>query len=240
MTEDRQVKGGTVPVRLASLNFEYEGHFIVPSFDLTTRRPELLRALHNEFRSLYSIDTEDVQVSDGSQLSDVRISVDLFGGNAAVEVSAEKLRMVFKHLPDRNFLSSLCQDCITSATRAIVDTLPESALGMVSIDVTLHLDSGNVASRYLLNRVARTDSFDFSGFGDVSQYHDVKFEIEHEDEQWTTLCHAYADISDEFSLILSCYTLYGKDGEFLDLEVQIGHVDNMIRTLLSQMGISLQ
>ena len=86
MTEDRQVKGDTIPVHLASMNFEYEVNFIVPSFDLTTRRPELLRALHKEFRPLYSFDAEDVQVSDGSRLSDGRISIRLFDGNATIFV----------------------------------------------------------------------------------------------------------------------------------------------------------
>ena len=120
MTEDSEVKGGAVPVHLASMNFEYEGHFIAPSFDMTTSRPELLKALHKEFRPLYSFDAADVQVSDGSRLSDGRISIRLFDGNATIEVTAEELRMVFNNLPEWNFLSHLCHKCITSATRAIV------------------------------------------------------------------------------------------------------------------------
>ena len=243
MTEDRQVKGGTIPVHVASMNFEYEVKFIVPSFDLTTHRPELLRALHKGFSSLYSFDAEDVQVSDGSRLSDGRISIRLFDGNATIEVTAEKLRMVFNNLPEWNFLPHLCQMCITSATQAIVDTMPESAMGTVAIDVTLHLNSSNVEpDRRLLNQVTRTNSFDFSGVGDVSQYHYVKFRIENDEEQWTTLFHADGDrdVADESSLILSCYTLYGEDGKFRDLEAQIGHVDKMIRALLPQIGMSLQ
>ena len=243
MTEDSEVKGGAVPVHLASMNFEYEGHFIAPSFDMTTSRPELLKALHKEFRPLYSFDAADVQVSDGSRLSDGRISIRLFDGNATIEVTAEKLRMVFNNLPEWNFLPHLCQMCITSATQAIVDTMPESAMGTVAIDVTLHLNSSNVEpDRRLLNRVTRTNSFDFSGFGDVSQYHDVKFRIENDEEQWTTLCHAYGDgdLADESSLTLSCYTLYGEDGKFRGLEAQIEHMDKMIRTLLPQFGMNLQ
>ena len=243
MTEDRQVKGGAVPVHLAFMNFEYEGHFIVPSFDLTTSRPELLRALHKEFRPLYSFDAEDVQVSDGSRLSDGRISISLFEGNATIEVTAEELRMVFNNLPEWNFLPHLCQKCITSANRAIVDTMPESAMGTVAIDVTLHLNSSNVEpDRPLLNRVTRTNSFDFSDLGDVSQYHDVKFRMENDDEQWATLFHVHGDgdLADESSLILSCCTLYGEDGKFRGLEAQIEHVDKMIRTLLPQIGMSLQ
>ena len=241
MTEDRQMKGGTVPVHLASMNFEYEVNFIVPSFDLTARRPELLRALHEGFEPLYSFDAEDVQVSDGSRLSDGRISISLFGGNAAIEVTAEELRMVFNNLPDWNYLPGLCQRCIASATRAIVDAMPESEMGMVAIDVTLRMNTDNVEpARHLLNRVARTGSFDFSGFGDVSQYHDVKFNIENEEEEWTTLFRAYGDLADESSLILSCFTLYEEDGKFRDLEAQVGHVEKMIRTLLPQIGVSLQ
>ena len=241
MTEDRQVGGGTVPVRLASMNFEYEMNFTAPSFDLTARRPELLRALHKGFDPRYSFGAEDVQVSDGSRLSDGRISISLFGGNAAIEVTAKEIRMVFNNLPDWNYLPGLCQSYIASAIQAVAEAMPGSEMGMVTIDVTLHMNTGNVEpARHLLNRVARTDSFDFSDFGDVSQSHDVKFEIENDEEQWTTLFYAYGDLSDEFSLILSCYTLYGKDGEFLDLEAQIGHVERMIRTLLPQIGMSLQ
>ena len=240
MTEDRQVKGGAVPVRLVSMNFEYEVNFTAPSFDLTARRPELLRALREVFEPLYSFDAEDVRVSDGSRLSDGRISISLFDGNAAVEVTAEEFRMVFNNLPDWSFLL-FCQKCITSASRAVVDAIPESAKGLVAIDVTLHLNSGNVEpARRLLNRVARTDSFDFSGFGDVSQYHDVKFSIENEEEKWTTLFRADGDLADESSLILSCYALFGEDGGIRGLEAQFGHVDKMIRTLLPQIGMSLQ
>ena len=241
MTEDKQVKGGTVPVHLASMNFEYEVSFTAPLFDLTARCPELLRALHEGFESLYSFDAEDVQVSDGSRLSDGRISISLFGGNAAVEVTAEELRMVFNNLPNWNYLPGLCQRCIASATRAIVEAMPGSEMGMVAIDVTLRMNTGNVEpARHLLNRVVRTESFDFSGFGDVSQSHDVKFTVENDEEQWTALFYANGDLSDEFSLILRCYTLYGEDGKFLGLEAQVGHVDKMIRTLLPQIGMSLQ
>ena len=241
MTEGSQVKGGAVPVHLASMNFEYEGHFNAPSFDLTKRRPELLRALHKELRSLYSFDAEDVQVSDGSRLSDDRVSISLFEGNATIEVTADEFRMVFNNLPEWNFLPHLCQKCIASAARAIVDTMPESEIGAVTVDVTLHLNIGNVEpARHLLNRVALADSFDFSDLGVVSQYHDVKFEIENDEEQWMTLFRAYGDFSDESLLILSCYTLYGEDSEFRGLEAQIGHVDKMIRTLLPQFGMNLQ
>ncbi len=241
MTEDRKLRGGTVPVHLSSMNFEYEVSFTAPSFDLTVRRPELLRALHKGLESLNSFDADDVQVSDGSRLSDGRISISLFGGNAAIEVSAKELRMVFNDLPDWNYLPGLCQTCIGPAIRATAEALPGSEMDIAAIDVTLRMSTGNVEpTRHLLNRVARTESFIFSGFGDVSQFHDVKFEIENDEEQWTALFHVYGDFPDEFSLVLSCYTLYGEEGKFLDLEAQVGHVDKMIRTLLPQLGMSLQ
>ena len=235
MTEDGEVKGGTVPTRLASLDFEYEVTFSVPSFDLTARRPELLKAL----QEVFSFAAEDVQVSDGSRLSDGRTSISLFGDNATIEVTAKEFRMVFNNLSDWSYLS-FCKECITTASRAIVGAIPESATGLVAIDVTLHLNSGNVEpARSLLNRVARTDSFDFSGFGDVSQYHDVKFKIENEEEKWMTLFHAYEDFSYETLLILSCYTLYRKDGRIHGLEAQVGHIDKMIHSLLMQIGMEL-
>ena len=242
MTEDRQVKGGTVPVHLASMNFEYEVSFRAPLFDLTARRPELLRELHGRFEPPYSFGAEDVQVSDGSRLSDGRISISLFGGNAAIEITAKEFRMVFNDLPEWNYLSGFCQKCIASATRAIAEAMPESEMGMVAIDVTLHMNTGDVEpARHLLNRVARTESFDFSAFGDVSKSHDVKFVIENDEEQWMALFHAHGDLDDEPSLTLSCYTLYyGEDGKFLGLEAQVEHVDKMIRTLLPQIGMSLQ
>jgi hypothetical protein len=241
MTEHRQVKGGTVPVRLASMNFEYEVSFRAPLFDLTARRPELLRALHEGFEPPYSFDAEDVQVSDGRRLSDGRISISLFGGNAAIEITAEEFRMVFNDLPDWSYLPDLCQKWIASATRAIAGAMPGSEMGMVAIDVTLRMNTGNVEpARHLLNRVIKPESFDFSGYGDVSQSHDVKLKIENDEEQWTTLFHAYGDLDDEFSLTFSCYTLYGEDGKFHGLEAQVGHVDKMIHTLLPQIGMSLQ
>ena len=241
MTEGSQLKRGAVPVHLASVNFEYEGHFSAPSFDLTARRPELLRALHKELEPLYSFDAEDVQVSDGSRLSDGRISIGLFDGNATIEVTADEFRVVFNNLPEWNFLPHLCHRCTTSATRAIFDTMPESEIDAVAVDVTLYLNIGNVEpARHLLNRIARADSFDFSDLGTVSQYHDVKFAIENDEEQWMTLFRAYGDPADEFLLMLSCYTLYGEDGKFRDLEAQIGHVDKMIRSLLPQFGMDLQ
>ena len=233
--------GGTVAVHLASMNFEYEVNFTAPSFDFTARRPELLRALHEGFASLYSFDAEDIQVSDGIRLSDSRLSISLFGGNAAIEVTAERLRMVFNHLPDWYYLPGLCQTCIASAAQAIVEAMPGSEMGPVAIDVTLHMNTGAAEpARHLLNRIARTDSFDFSDFGDVSQYHDVKFKIENEEEGWLTFFHAYGDFSDESSLILSCYVLYGENRHIRGLEAQIGHVDKMIRMLLPQIGMSLQ
>ena len=240
MTEDGQMENGTVPVRLASMDFEYEVSFAAPSFDLTVRRPELLRALHEGFEPLYSFDAKDVQVSDGSRLSDDRISINLFDDNATIEVTAKEFRMMFSNLPGWRSLP-FCQKCITSTIRAVAEAMPGSEMGMVAIDVTLRMNTGNgEPARHLLNRVARTGSFDFSEYGGVSQYHDVKFEIENEEEGWMTRFHAYGDFSDESSLILSCYVLYWKNGHIRGLEAQTGHVDKMIRTLLPQIGMSLQ
>ena len=241
MTDDRQVKGGMVPVHLASMDFEYEVNFATPSFDLTARRPEVLRALHKEFETLHSFDAEDVQVSDGNRLSDGRISISLFGGNATIEITAEEFRVVFNNLPGWDYLPGLCQRCVESATRAIVEAMPGSELGIVAIDVALRMNTGKVESaQYLLNRIARAESFDFSGFGDVTHSHDVKFTIQNDEEQWIAGFYATGDHTDEFSLTLSCYTLYEEDGKFLGLEAQVGHVDKMIRTLLPQIGMSLQ
>ena len=240
MTEDQQVTNDTVPAHLAGMKFEYEGSFAVPSFDLMTRRPELLRALHKEFSDLYDITAEDVQVSDGSRLSDGRVSINLFSDNATIEVTPDEFRMVLDNLPGWNILQAVGRQCIESAIRAITDSIPEVSIDLVAIEVTLQINTGDEKpARHLLNRAARTTPFDFSGFGDVSQYHDVNFEIKNDEEQWTTLFRVRADLHDESMLILSCYTLYEEDGKHRDPAAQIEHVHRVIRTLLPQVGVSL-
>ena len=240
MTEGRQVTSDTAPAHLAGMKFEYEGSFAVPSFDLMTRRPELLRTLHEEFRDLYHIAAEDVQVSDGSRLSDGRVSIDLFSGNATIEVTPDEFRMVLDNLPGWNVLQAVGRRCIESAIRAITDSIPELSIDLATVEVTLQINAGDEKpARHLLNRAARTTPFDFSAFGDVSQYHDVNFEIENDEEQWTTLFRVRADLHDETLLVLSCYTLYEEDGKYRDPTAQIEHVHRVIRTLLPQIGVSL-
>ena len=79
----------------------------------------------------------------------------------------------------------------------------------------------------LQQRGARSTSVEsspgpFIRFLDVSQYHYVKFRIENDEEQYNPFpCRRRPRFADESSLILSCYTLYGEDGKFRDLEAQI-------------------
>lgn len=241
MVNKKRAKKTSVSGRLVSMTTEYNVRLGSSSFDLPERRSELLRALREVFRGMYLIDAEDVAVRDGSTLSDYRISVRLFNNMAQIDVSPETLTMKFQDLPGLDFLPTLCGGCILPTIETVFGVLSESDMGLVTIETTLNLELDVEHSvQAHLNKYTKKIPFDFSTFGRNMQNHDLKFDVESHDNSWIVFFHAYGEISQKFQLALSCHVLYDQNGEIRGLDKQTEHMVTLMKTLLPQIGVSLQ
>lgn len=95
MNVETRVHAPPVPGRLASMDLTFELHFAVPLFDLPERRADLLRALHDTLPEPFAFDTDDISLFQGDTLSEFRVSVSVFYGNAKMIFLLNQLKCHF-------------------------------------------------------------------------------------------------------------------------------------------------
>ena len=226
--------------RLASMDLTFELHFTVPLFDLPERRAELLRALHDALPGPFTFDSDDVELSQGSALSDFQVTVGVLYGNAKISISPELLGMSFSAL-SRMALLHPSRLVIESAYAAVNHATQNAEVNFSSIGAFLRVDLEQETSvRDHLNNVCQSRLFDFSGFGDTLQYHEIKFEMRDENDSWRISCHAHGELEQESRLGLSVFALYDEDGTLDGLENHTNHLERAVTDLLPQLGVSLQ
>ena len=239
MNVETRVHAPLVPGRLASMDLTFELHFTVPLFDLPERRADLLRALHDTLPEPFAFDTDDISLSQGDTLSEFRVSVSVFYGNAKIDISPESIEMLFLEMPRIEFLQ-LSRRVIESAQQAVTSFSRDAEIAFTSIGVFLRVDLDQECSaRDHLNNVCQSRPLDFSGFGNTLQHHEIQFDVRDVDDSWSVSCHARGDLKQESRLNVSFFAIYDEDGRIDGLENQINHLERLVTGLLPQIGVNM-
>ena len=239
MNVETRVHAPPVPGRLASMDLTFELHFTVPLFDLPERRADLLRALHDTLPEPFAFDTDDISLSQGDTLSEFRVSVSVFYGNAKIDISPESIEMSFFEMPRIEFLQP-SRRVIESAQQAVTKFSRDVEITFTSINVFLRVDlDQEYSARDHLNNVCQQPPFDFSGFGNTLQHHEIQFDVRDEDDSWSVSCHARGDLKQESRLNVSFFAIYDEDGRIDGLEDKTNHLERLVTDLLPQIGVNM-
>ena len=223
------------------MNVTYDVEFAAPSFDLAGNNAAVLRALYETIHPRYPIGTQNMQVAGGNLLSDVHVRVTLFNGSGVIDVSVDRMSLVFSNLKTKEDLAVL-RDCISLSEEALQASLPNVSVRAVTLKPTLFLELGGGngdAGAHLSRAMGSTIKLDQAVFGDAVSHPGVNFEVENSEEGWNAIFHAFRDRTRASSLILSCQAVYGTEGKVCGLENRTDHLEQLLKAFLDSIGVEM-
>ena len=224
------------------MNLTYDVEFVSPAFDLPTNNTGLLKALHGSIDPRFQIKTRDMHVTGGNLLSDVHVRIDLFGGNGAIDVSADGMSLVFNNVRTAVELKS-CQDCISLSEEALREALPTVRSRTVAIRPTLVLqatDNGTNVGAHLSRLFGSSIRLRLDTFGTTNQVPGVNIEVRNPGERWDALFHGFRDHQKASSFILNTHVTYHEDGAVRGLENRVGHLKRLLKAFLDGVDLELE
>ena len=224
------------------MNVTYDAEFASPAFDLSTNNTSVLRAIYETFLPQFRINSRDMHVTGGNVLSDVHVRASLFNGNGSIDISADKMSLVFNNLRTENeFLT--CQRCVLLGEEVLKKSLPAARIGMVAIKPTLflELDGGDKdVGAHLAQSAVPSIQLDLGEFGSAIQYPGLNVEVGNPQERWDALFHAFRDRMKPSSLILNCQAIYQEDGAVRGLENRVHHLKRLLWAFLDSAKLELE
>ena len=188
------------------MDLEYELHFRSPLFDLPARSVEMLQVLHAAVSPLTEPSSSDMQVLGGTWLSDLRIGMNLFGGKAWLNLTADQLTMRFNRMQQSDHLGE-CRTCIAACERALQAALPAAATRTAFIKATLSLrldGAGPSAGDHLARVAGEEPRVDLSGLGTATLQRAIALDIQNDEERWEAVFDAYRSKFDEAAMTATC------------------------------------
>lgn len=223
-------------------NLKYDVEFSAPSFDLPISNVNVLRAFYETIHPRFPINARDMHVTGGNLLSDVHVRVTLFNGNGSIDISVDRMSLVFNNLMTREDLT-ICKDCISLSEEALHKSLPTVSIRTIAIKPTLYLglnsDQEDVTN-YLARLPGANIKLDLSAFGSVAQHPGINLEIDNIQEKWNAVFNTFQDRTKTSSLILFCSAVYRADGTVRGLENRAKHVEQLLKTFLDSISLETE
>ena len=224
------------------INLTYDVEFTAPAFDLPSNNISVLKTFYEKIHPRYSINSRDMHVTGGNLLSDVHVRATLFNGNAFIDISVDRMSIVFNNLRTKEDLT-ICRDCISLSEEALQKSLSAVSVRTVSFKpaVFLELNGGQEdVDNYLSRLPGSSIQADLSAFGTTIQHPGVSLDIENFKEKWNANFHAFRDRIKASALIISCQANYRADGTVRGIENRANHLDQLALAFLKSIDLELE
>ena len=223
------------------INLTYEEVLAAPLFDLPSRGTALLHSLHGALHPRYSIPPTHMQIFGGNAMSDIRVRITMFNGNGIIDVTTDKISIVFNDILGREDID-ICKDCISATDHVIKNFFTNLKVAFVSVNPTVFvsLDDAEMDSGiYLSKIVSHKIEFDLEEFEDVTQYPGVNLTVGSLEAGWSVIFHAFQNASAASSLIVSCHAQYVRGGQISGLEEKSNHLTKMFGNFVDGIGLEI-
>lgn len=228
--------------KIERINLTYEVEFATPSFDLPISNVNVLKAFYETLQPRFPINAPDLYVSGGNLLSDVHVRVTLFNGNGIIDISVDRMSLVFNNLRTEIDLT-ICKDCISLSEKALQRSLPAVSARIVAIKPTVFLElqgEEQSASNYLSQLLGSSIELDLSTFGGAVQHPGINLEVDNIKEKWNVIFHAFRDQTKRSLLTLFCSAVYRADGTVRGIENRANHLNQLLETFLDSIGLETE
>lgn len=219
----------------------YEARFSAPLFDLPGRSTELLRSLHGELGTRFSISPGDMHVWGGASLADVRLRVDMFGERGRIEVTVDKLLCDFDNLLTASDIA-ICQDCIVASERVIQESWPDMNFEFASMNLNYTVELGNgidSASDYLSRVTAPGISLDLKEIDGAVKRQGIRLEIENEKGKWRVFITSDPRIGEKKSIFVSISAMFGSDSAVQGVEKRVDLLKRLVDLYFKGIGLNV-
>lgn len=225
------------------LDVIYEARFGRASLDFATSPGQLLKALHGSLTTRWAVNSEDVTLTPSQRLSEVRLKLSLFAGQATFEVDADKIGAHFRNAKIKDVPT--IRDCLKVAFDAITNVLKGDRLADHSLKAMMFLTllDDPKDNRAFLEKLAATPLqraiLEKIGVAEAQYYPAVKFEIEHPTKKWHFLFDLNRAYQSSEAIFLSS-TLVCLDGSAIaTIDERVGFLEECIVSSLGGFGIEL-
>ncbi len=223
-------------------NITYDVEFAAPAFDLPDNNTSVLKTFYETINPRFLVNSRDMHVAGGNLLSDVHVRITLFNGSGVIDISADRMSLVFNNLRKQEDLT-ICKDCISLSEEALQKSLPAVSPRAITINATLFLElqgGEQNASNYLSQLPRSSIQPNLSAFGNTIQHPGVSLEVENFEEKWNVTFHAFRDRIKTSALILSSQANYRTDGTVRGLENRVNHLDILLMAFANGIGLELE
>lgn len=228
-------------IESTSVDVTFDAFFKAPAFSLAQQNVATLKALHEALSGRYQISSGEMKVSGGNTLSDIAVTVDLFGGSGQVEVTVERVRLSFRRLmtaADR----SIAEDCATLAIGAIANVLGIEYQGSnFNFNATYRFRDAGINTAEHLARLWRPEIIQPGGQGTngAIERYGVVYEFENPTAQWDVVFHASRSRTATDEIVVVCFARFLDENAAPDLEAKLQRIGVAFSAFHARLGLEL-
>jgi len=228
--------------RAINVDLVYESYFETPLFDLPKNQTEVIKNLYSSLGQRWYLPLNNLQVSGGMSMADVKVTVILFNGNGIIELSPEKFRAKFSGVvrdKDSNDLV-IIKDVIHLGKESIqsvfnnVEIKNENFTFNAELMVDEEFDAISHLSQF--NNL----SIEFSGedVGASEVRSSVRMEFVNQDASWKTSLLLSPSHNEYSSLYCNLFSMFEYPATIkMSVDSKISHMDNVIDAVLKKINI---
>ena len=228
--------------KVEKLDLTYEVVFAAPSFELLNSNVRVLKTFYETINRHFPINERDMQATGGNFLSDVHVRIPFSNGEDDIDISFDRMSLVFKNLGTRKNLMNW-KECTRLSEKALQESLPDVLPLIRSINPIVNLDlqgeSQNV-SNYLSRLSGSSITLDMGAHGKVVQHRGINHEVVNTEDEWNVIFHAFHDRAKNSSLVLSCSAFYSERGAVQGLETVTNHLEQLLNAFFESIDLETE
>ena len=225
--------------KVEKIDLTYEVVFAAPSFDLPISNVSVLKAFYETIHPHFPINARDMQATGGNLLSDVHVRIPFINGKDNIDISFDRMSLVFKNLRTRNDLM-YWKECTRLSEEALQESLQDVSplIKVINLIVYLELqgETQNV-SNYLTRLSGSSITLDLSAHGNVVQHRGINHEVINTEDGWSVNFHTIPDRAKISSLVLSCSAFYPDRGAVQGLETVANHLEQLLNAFFDSIDL---
>ena len=182
----------------AGMDIGYQADFALPLFDVIPQAPKLQARIYAGVQELYpyALNMDDMHVLTGGMQSDTGLRINMFGGQASVNLTPMQLSIDFSNLNANDV--DICKKCI-ELIAVILNKTCDVVILNATINILLKLKGESDAAGHLGKISATNVRVDPSQFGATEEHPVVAIELGNPMDGWKSSIQVTAD-QDEFTI----------------------------------------
>lgn len=174
----------TATATVSTFTLRYEADFRSPFFRVADSRPAILEGLYRAFADL-RLSPQDMYGFGGNALSDQRVRLHLFRGNASLEITAQKVFANFDNAAGQADFE-LIENCLRRLLQAVEAFAADSPLGAehVTLYPNVNMESEEARDAFLRSLPYASVKLDFATNHQATVWPSFRVDVTHPKNEW--------------------------------------------------------